>query len=190
MGQPQARRILVDMPYVDDDFYHQFRWRRPIPQPGAYGDMIVTTTSRRANHNEQPRRRDNTPRRDPTPRRAKSRRRHMSLRSSVQQCRPGPPRVFAPFKQPTHPPEDHGWPRSSPLGMDPHQNWRRNRHTPLHPTIRTTHQTTCGSHPTSQGSLEHLLLANSHADASRCHLQASQHGHHTGHRATHRHPLT
>ena len=73
MSHRHARRILSDMPYVDEEFYHSFRWRRPIPAPMPYGDMIVTATSRRANHNEQPRRRDVTPRRSHAHRRSPSR---------------------------------------------------------------------------------------------------------------------
>ncbi len=66
------------MPYLDEDFYHQFRWYKPIPVPRAYGDMIVTATSRRANLNEQPRKRYTTPRRATTPRRSSSRMRYGS----------------------------------------------------------------------------------------------------------------
>ena len=46
IGQRKAKQILADMPYVDEDYYHQFRWHRPIPAPKPYGDMIVTATSR------------------------------------------------------------------------------------------------------------------------------------------------
>ena len=56
MSHTRAKQILADMPYVDEDFYHQYRWYKPIPAPRAYGDMIVTATSRWANLNEQPRR--------------------------------------------------------------------------------------------------------------------------------------
>ena len=73
MSKRQVRQILSDMPYVDEEFYHSFRWHRPIPAPRPYGDMIITATSRRANHNEQPRRRDTTPRRAHSQRRSPSR---------------------------------------------------------------------------------------------------------------------
>lgn len=88
--------ILADTPFVDED----------IPQPRAYGDMVVTATSRRANHNEQPKKRDTTPRRGNTPRRAPSRRRHASPRPAPASASTsaGPPRVFAPFQQPPVPP--------------------------------------------------------------------------------------
>ena len=66
-----ANLTLATMPYVDEAYYHKFRWHAPIPQPETYGDMIVTAPSRRANlHNEQPRRgRASTPRRHNTPKR-------------------------------------------------------------------------------------------------------------------------
>ena len=66
-----ANLTLATMPYVDEAYYHKFRWQAPIPQPETYGDMIVTAPSRRANlHNEQPRRgRASTPRRHNTPKR-------------------------------------------------------------------------------------------------------------------------
>ena len=51
-----AHLTLATMPYVDEEYYHQYRWHSPIPQPEAYGQMMVTATSRRANLNEQPRR--------------------------------------------------------------------------------------------------------------------------------------
>ena len=73
MNRRQVRQILSDMPYVDEEFYHSFRWHRPIPAPRPYGDMIITATSRRANYNEQPRRRDTTPRRAHSQRRSPSR---------------------------------------------------------------------------------------------------------------------
>ncbi len=102
IGQRQARRILADMPYVDEGFYHSFRWHRPIPAPRPYGDMIVTATSRRANLNEQPRRRDATPRRATTPRRSPSRPRHGSPRPRPQQDNPSgmPPRKAPPVPPP------------------------------------------------------------------------------------------
>ena len=65
-----ANLTLATMPYVDENYYHRFRWHAPIPQPEAYGDMIVTATSRRSNLNEQPRKgRATTPRRHVSPRR-------------------------------------------------------------------------------------------------------------------------
>lgn len=65
-----ANLTLATMPYVDEAYYHQYRWHAPIPQPEAYGDMMVTATSRRANFNEQPRKgRATTPRRHTSPRR-------------------------------------------------------------------------------------------------------------------------
>ena len=78
MSRRQVRQILSDMPYVDEEFYHSFRWHKPIPAPRPYGDMIITATSRRANHNEQPRRRDATPRRSHSHRRSPSRPRQRS----------------------------------------------------------------------------------------------------------------
>ena len=85
MSHNRAKRILADMPYLDEDFYHQFRWHKPIPAPRPYGDMIVTATSRRANLNEQPRKRDTTPHRATTPRRSSSRLRYGSPRPSPRQ---------------------------------------------------------------------------------------------------------
>lgn len=65
-----ANLTLATIPYVDEAYYHQYRWHAPIPQPEAYGDMMVTATSRRANFNEQPRKgRATTPRRHTSPRR-------------------------------------------------------------------------------------------------------------------------
>ena len=71
MSTRTANLTLAIMPYVDEAYYHKFRWHAPIPQPETYGDMIVTAPSRRANlHNEQPRRgRASTPRRHNTPKR-------------------------------------------------------------------------------------------------------------------------
>ena len=71
MSTRTANLTLATMPYVDEAYYHKFRWHAPIPQPETYGDMIVTAPSRRANlHNEQPRRgRASTPRRHNTPKR-------------------------------------------------------------------------------------------------------------------------
>ena len=108
ISQRQARRILADMPYVDEEFYHSFRWHRPIPAPRPYGDMIVTATSRRANLNEQPRRRDATPRRATTPRRSPSRPRHGSPRPRPQQDHPVgmPPRKAPPVPPPVAEPYD------------------------------------------------------------------------------------
>ena len=40
-----ANLTLATMPYVDEAYYHQYRWHAPIPQPEAYGDMMVTATS-------------------------------------------------------------------------------------------------------------------------------------------------
>ena len=48
-----ANLTLATMPYVDEAYYHRYRWHAPIPQPEAYGDMMVTATSRRANLNER-----------------------------------------------------------------------------------------------------------------------------------------
>ena len=108
MSQRQARRILADMPYVDEEFYHSFRWHKPIPAPRPYGDMIVTATSRRANLNEQPRRRDTTPRRPHTPRRSPSRPRHGSPRPRPHQDHPVgmPPRKAPPVAPPVAEPYD------------------------------------------------------------------------------------
>ena len=108
ISQRQARRILADMPYVDEDFYHSFRWHKPIPAPRPYGDMIVTATSRRANLNEQPRRRDTTPRRATTSRRSPSRPRHGSPRPRPQQDHPVgmPPRKAPPVPPPVAEPYD------------------------------------------------------------------------------------
>ena len=108
MSQRQARRILADMPYVDEEFYHSFRWHKPIPAPRPYGDMIVTATSRRANLNEQPRRRDTTPRRANTPRRSPSRPRHGSPRPRPHQDHPAstPPRKAPPVAPPVAEPYD------------------------------------------------------------------------------------
>eukprot|EP00434_Breviolum_minutum_P029661 symbB.v1.2.026219.t1/scaffold2601.1/size77851/4 len=100
-----ANLTLATMPYVDETYYHKFRWFAPIPQPEAYGEMMVTAPSRRANdRNEQPRRgRASTPRRHPTPRR------------TVTPTRPVVIRVDAPPAPapatPTHP-----W-------LSPEQNW-------------------------------------------------------------------
>ena len=74
MSARTANLTLATMPYVDEAYYHRFRWHAPIPQPETYGDMIVTAPSRRSNlynlYNEQPRRgRASTPRRHHTPRR-------------------------------------------------------------------------------------------------------------------------
>ena len=71
MSTRTANLTLATMPYVDETYYHKFRWFAPIPQPEAHGDMMVTAPSRRANNlNEQPRRgRASTPRRNQTPRR-------------------------------------------------------------------------------------------------------------------------
>ena len=70
MSTRTANLTLATMPYVDEAYYHRFRWHAPIPQPEAYGDMIVTATSRRSNLNEQPRKgRATTPRRHASPRR-------------------------------------------------------------------------------------------------------------------------
>lgn len=70
MSARTANLTLATMPYVDENYYHRFRWRQPIPQREAYGDMIVTATSRRSNLNEQPRKgRASTPRRRTSPRR-------------------------------------------------------------------------------------------------------------------------
>ena len=68
----------------------------PIPQPRAYGPMIVTAPSRRANRNEQPRRRDPTPRRDITPRRTASPPRPPVVADNA--ALPEPPKSFAPYK--------------------------------------------------------------------------------------------
>ena len=108
MSQRQARRILADMPYVDEEFYHSFRWHKPIPAPRPYGDMIVTATSRRANLNEQPRRRDTTPRRPHTPRISPSRPRHGSPRPRPHQDHPVgmPPRKAPPVAPPVAEPYD------------------------------------------------------------------------------------
>ena len=68
MSTRTANLTLATMPYVDEAYYHKFRWHAPIPQPETYGDMIVTAPSRRAN--QQPRRgRASTPRRHNTPKR-------------------------------------------------------------------------------------------------------------------------
>ena len=71
MSTRTANLTLATMPYVDEAYYHKFRWHAQIPQPETYGDMIVTAPSRQANlHNEQPRRgRASTPRRHNTPKR-------------------------------------------------------------------------------------------------------------------------
>ena len=71
MSTRTANLTLATMPYVDEAYYHKFRWHAPIPQPETYGDMIVTAPSRRANlNNEQPRKtRTSTPRRHNTPKR-------------------------------------------------------------------------------------------------------------------------
>ena len=105
MSTRTANLTLATMPYVEETYYHKFRWFAPIPQPEAYGDMMVTAPSRRANaHNEQPRRgRASTPRRHQTPRR------------TVTPTRPVVIRVDAPPAPapatPTHP-----W-------LSPEQNW-------------------------------------------------------------------
>ena len=71
MSTRTANLTLATMPYVDEAYYHKFRWHAPIPQPETYGDMIVTAPSRRANlNNEQPRKtRTSTPHRHNTPKR-------------------------------------------------------------------------------------------------------------------------
>lgn len=69
MSYRTANLTLATMPYIDEEFYHQYRWHSPIPQPEAYGQMLVTATSYPANLNEPPRRRGTTPRRHTSPRR-------------------------------------------------------------------------------------------------------------------------
>ena len=52
MSYRTANLTLATMPYIDEEFYHQYRWHSPIPQPEAYGQMLVTATSYPANLNE------------------------------------------------------------------------------------------------------------------------------------------
>ena len=105
MSTRTANVTLATMPYVDETYYHKFRWFAPIPQPEAYGDMMVTAPSRRANNlNEQPRRgRASTPRRNQTPRRPVTPSRPVVIRVDA-------PPAPAPAT-PTHP-----W-------LSPEQNW-------------------------------------------------------------------
>eukprot|EP00434_Breviolum_minutum_P042986 symbB.v1.2.038286.t1/scaffold5908.1/size22520/2 len=105
MSTRTANVTLATMPYVDETYYHKFRWFAPIPQPEAYGDMMVTAPSRRANNlNEQPRRgRASTPHRNQTPRRPVTPSRPVVIRVDA-------PPAPAPAT-PTHP-----W-------LSPEQNW-------------------------------------------------------------------
>ena len=96
ISHTRAKRILADMPYMDPLV-------QTDPAPRAYGDMIVTATSRRANLNEQPRKRDTTPRRTTTPRRSSSRVRYGSPRPSSRQPEENPPWI-PPTKAPPVPP--------------------------------------------------------------------------------------
>ena len=88
---------------------------------------------------------------------------------------------------PTHTSHGDGRLGSHQMGLDPHPHRGRDRHPELHPTLRTTCTTTRRQNPTSQRSMEHLLMATRHADAFRSHLQRSQHRHPTGHHPTYRH---
>ena len=86
MSYRTASLTLATMPYIDEEFYHQHRWHSPIPQPEAYGQMLVTATSYRANLNEQPRRRATTPRRHSSPRRQVSPPRHRGPPNRAVSC--------------------------------------------------------------------------------------------------------
>ena len=105
MSTRTANLTLATMPYVDEAYYHKFRWHAPIPQPETYGDMIVTAPSRRSNlYNEQPRRgRASTPRRHHTPRR------HVTPPRPVV-IRVDPPAAPTPAAQ-TYPwiPQENNW---------------------------------------------------------------------------------
>ena len=74
----------------------------------------------------------------------------------------------------THTSHGDGRLGSHQMGLDPHPHRGRDRHPELHPTLRTTGTTTRRQNPTSQRSMEHLLMATRHADAFRSHLQRSQ----------------
>ena len=91
---------------------------------------------------------------------------------------------------PTHPTHDSGWPRSHQMGMDTHSLGRWSRHQQFYPTIWDPDQETQRPPPTNQSSLEHIFLADRHADARRSHLQTSQPRRDPGHRPTDRHPHT
>ena len=44
IGQRQARRILADMPYVDEEYYHCYRWHKPIPAPRlGWSGLVVSS---------------------------------------------------------------------------------------------------------------------------------------------------
>eukprot|EP00434_Breviolum_minutum_P040850 symbB.v1.2.036319.t2/scaffold5101.1/size33394/1 len=99
MSTRTANLTLATMPYVDETYYHKFRWFAPIPQPEAHGDMMVTAPSRRANNlNEQPRRgRASTPRRNQTPRRPVTPSRPVVIRSTIHSI---PASIPAPSSDP------------------------------------------------------------------------------------------
>ena len=102
MSYRTANLTLATMPYIDEEFYHQYRWHSPIPQPEAYGQMLVTATSYPANLNEPPRRRGTTPRRHTSPRRQVTPTRRPATRVPDSKPRaPSPPtsEAHAPFFQ-------------------------------------------------------------------------------------------
>ena len=113
MSTRTANLTLAIMPYVDEAYYHKFRWYAPIPQPETYGDMIVTAPSRRANlHNEQPRRgRVSTPRRHNTPKRHVTPPRTVVIRAEAPPA-PAPAAPTHPWLTPETNWEEDPWTRA------------------------------------------------------------------------------
>ena len=113
MSTRTANLTLATMPYVDEAYYHKFRWHAPIPQPETYGDMIVTAPSRRANlHNEQPRRgRASTPRRHNTPKRHVTPPRPVVIRAEAPPA-PAPAAPTHPWLTPETNWEEDPWTRA------------------------------------------------------------------------------
>ena len=113
MSTRTANLTLATMPYVDEAYYHKFRWHAPIPQPETYGDMIVTAPSRRANlHNEQPRRgRASTPRRHNAPKRHVTPPRPVVIRAEAPPA-PAPAAPTYPWLTPETNWEEDPWTRA------------------------------------------------------------------------------
>ena len=139
-----AYLTLATMPYMDQEFYQQFKWYSPIPQPEAYGQMMVTAQSFRPNLNPQPGRRDVTPRRHTSPRRARTPNRRASPARQRSPTRPAPtPKPRAPT-----PPRTTAWPEPEPHGQgdDPwNQHLRDELHNASPPTSTPTSATPLAS---------------------------------------------
>lgn len=142
-----ATLTLATMPFMEEDFYHAFRWHSPIPAPEPNGNMMVTAKSFRPNLTDQPRPRELTPRRHTSPRRHRTPSRHRS--TATQGARP----------RASTPPRNYEWQNQTPTMEDPWtQAEREQAEREPEEQLTTTNPSTSGTRTTSPIS----LFATSH----------------------------